>query len=249
MRPGRSIWADTRASPDPGSGRIPARPLTSAGRVPCRPAASATAAISRTGTNSRRALSRSAWRWLRGDRSGGVDKGLRAGLAMAAVLIPLQILAGDLHGLNTKEHQPAKVAAMEGIWETERGAGLRLFARALSSCHTRPQALAGGSISGSPCGDRMTSPRWSRRMEMRDRSGRRWRDMTWRMMDRARRRMWSGTTSPASRITTSSRRNQAPKRLTTWSMCFASGSRVDPCTMSRNSLDLFDTQPCSWPTT
>ncbi|MEM7615828.1 MAG: cytochrome ubiquinol oxidase subunit I, partial [Pseudomonadota bacterium] len=45
-----------------------------------------------------------------------------------ALLIPVQILVGDLHGLNTKEYQPAKVAAMEGIWETQRGAPLLLFA-------------------------------------------------------------------------------------------------------------------------
>ncbi len=70
----------------------------------------------------------SAYRWLRDDRGAGVMKALRTGVVLGAVLIPLQILAGDLHGLNTKEHQPAKVAAMEGIWETERGAGLRLFA-------------------------------------------------------------------------------------------------------------------------
>ncbi|MBE5314264.1 MAG: cytochrome ubiquinol oxidase subunit I [Xanthomonadales bacterium] len=70
----------------------------------------------------------SAWRRLRGDASAEVQATLRTGLVLGAVLIPLQILAGDLHGLNTLEHQPAKVAAMEGIWETERGAGLRLFA-------------------------------------------------------------------------------------------------------------------------
>jgi cytochrome d ubiquinol oxidase subunit I len=40
----------------------------------------------------------------------------------------VQIFVGDLHGLNTLEHQPAKVAAMEGIWQTEQGAALRLFA-------------------------------------------------------------------------------------------------------------------------
>jgi cytochrome bd ubiquinol oxidase subunit I len=40
---------------------------------------------------------------------------------------PLQIVAGDLHGLNTLEHQPAKVAAMEGHYETQRGAPLILF--------------------------------------------------------------------------------------------------------------------------
>jgi cytochrome d ubiquinol oxidase subunit I len=70
----------------------------------------------------------SAWRWLRGDASPAVMTGIKAGVGLAAVLIPLQILAGDMHGLNTKRHQPAKVAAMEGIWKTERGAGLRLFA-------------------------------------------------------------------------------------------------------------------------
>ena len=70
----------------------------------------------------------SAWRWLRGDHGADVRIGLRTGSVLAAVLIPLQVLAGDLHGLNTLEHQPAKVAAMEGIWEDESGAALRLFA-------------------------------------------------------------------------------------------------------------------------
>lgn len=45
---------------------------------------------------------------------------------MAAILAPLQIIAGDLHGLNTFEHQPAKIAAMEGHFETEAGAPLIL---------------------------------------------------------------------------------------------------------------------------
>lgn len=70
----------------------------------------------------------SAYRHLRGDRAPGVMAALKAGVYTAAILIPLQILAGDMHGLNTLEHQPAKVAAMEGIWETEQGADLRLFA-------------------------------------------------------------------------------------------------------------------------
>lgn len=47
---------------------------------------------------------------------------------MAALVAPLQLLIGDQHGLNTLEHQPAKVAAMEGIWNTEKGAPLLLFA-------------------------------------------------------------------------------------------------------------------------
>ncbi|MEY4984956.1 MAG: hypothetical protein RIR62_3222 [Pseudomonadota bacterium] len=70
----------------------------------------------------------SAFRWLRGDRIPAVATGLRVGVGMGAVLIPLQILAGDLHGLNTLEHQPQKVAAMEGNWETGPNVPLVLFA-------------------------------------------------------------------------------------------------------------------------
>jgi len=46
---------------------------------------------------------------------------------MAIVVAPAQLLVGDMHGLNTQEHQPAKVAAMEGHFETQRGAPLILF--------------------------------------------------------------------------------------------------------------------------
>jgi cytochrome d ubiquinol oxidase subunit I len=67
------------------------------------------------------------FQWLRGNRSAGTMTSLRLGVTLAAVLIPVQIFVGDLHGLNTLEYQPAKVAAMEGIWYTEQGAGLRLF--------------------------------------------------------------------------------------------------------------------------
>ncbi|WP_339826951.1 cytochrome ubiquinol oxidase subunit I [uncultured Arenimonas sp.] len=70
----------------------------------------------------------SAFRWLRGDRGADVAATLRTGVLMAALLIPVQIFAGDLHGLNTLEHQPGKVAAMEGIWQDERGAPALLFA-------------------------------------------------------------------------------------------------------------------------
>ncbi|MCG8595348.1 MAG: cytochrome ubiquinol oxidase subunit I [Kiloniellales bacterium] len=70
----------------------------------------------------------SAFRLLLGDRSNGVRATLKAGIAMAAILIPLQILAGDMHGLNTLEHQPQKVAAMEGNWETGPNIPLILFA-------------------------------------------------------------------------------------------------------------------------
>lgn len=46
---------------------------------------------------------------------------------MAALVAPLQIVAGDFHGINTLEHQPAKIAAMEGHFETRTGAPLLLF--------------------------------------------------------------------------------------------------------------------------
>jgi cytochrome bd ubiquinol oxidase subunit I len=70
----------------------------------------------------------SAYRWLRGDRTTSVIKALRTGVLTAAMLIPVQIFVGDMHGLNTLKHQPEKIAAMEGIWETQRGAPLLLFA-------------------------------------------------------------------------------------------------------------------------
>ena len=70
----------------------------------------------------------SAYRWLRGERSAAVMAALKTAITVAAVAIPLQITVGDLHGLNTLQYQPAKIAAIEGIWQTERGAPLLLFA-------------------------------------------------------------------------------------------------------------------------
>jgi cytochrome d ubiquinol oxidase subunit I len=69
----------------------------------------------------------SAWQLLRGTASGGTRHALRAGVIAAAVAIPIQIFVGDQHGLNTLEHQPAKIAAIEGIWHTEKSAPLTLF--------------------------------------------------------------------------------------------------------------------------
>ncbi|MBL0945192.1 MAG: cytochrome ubiquinol oxidase subunit I [Hydrogenophaga sp.] len=68
-----------------------------------------------------------AWQLLKGSATRGTHKALRTAGFAALLVIPLQIFVGDLHGLNTLEHQPAKVAAIEGIWETERGAPLTLF--------------------------------------------------------------------------------------------------------------------------
>ncbi|MDH6231021.1 cytochrome d ubiquinol oxidase subunit I [Mesorhizobium soli] len=70
----------------------------------------------------------SALRYLAGDRSDAMWKAMRTGVYLAAVLIPLQIFAGDQHGLNTLEYQPQKVAAMEANWETRANVPLILFA-------------------------------------------------------------------------------------------------------------------------
>src|SRR5438128_4533360 len=70
----------------------------------------------------------SAWRLLHAGEDVSARKTLRTGLVLAAVLAPLQILAGDLHGLNTLAHQPAKIAAIEAIWKTGKGVPLVLFA-------------------------------------------------------------------------------------------------------------------------
>jgi len=70
----------------------------------------------------------SAFRWLVGDRSRDVRATLKTGVTLGALLIPIQIYVGDLHGLNTLDHQPAKVAAMEGNWETRSNVPLLLFA-------------------------------------------------------------------------------------------------------------------------
>lgn len=53
---------------------------------------------------------------------------MRMGLGMVALLAPLQLLLGDAHGLNTRDHQPAKLAAMEGHWDGSKPADLILFA-------------------------------------------------------------------------------------------------------------------------
>jgi len=53
---------------------------------------------------------------------------VRMGLGMVAVLAPLQLVVGDLHGLNTLEHQPVKVAAIEAHWDGSKPAPFVIFA-------------------------------------------------------------------------------------------------------------------------
>ncbi|NBD95086.1 MAG: cytochrome ubiquinol oxidase subunit I [Gammaproteobacteria bacterium] len=69
----------------------------------------------------------SAWYLLRDRHRKSSLTALKMSLLMLAVATPLQLFVGDLHGLNTLEEQPVKVAAMEGHWETKQGAPLILF--------------------------------------------------------------------------------------------------------------------------
>lgn len=83
----------------------------------------------------------SAYRWLREDRSPAVMAALKTGVYTAAVLIPIQIFIGDLHGINTLKHQPQKVAAIEALWETKQGAPLVLFALPNEETRTNDYAI------------------------------------------------------------------------------------------------------------
>ncbi len=62
-------------------------------------------------------------------------------LLAIAILAPLQLLVGDLHGTNTVKYQPEKIAAMEGLWETEKGAGLVLFGIPNETTETTDHAI------------------------------------------------------------------------------------------------------------
>jgi cytochrome bd ubiquinol oxidase subunit I len=70
----------------------------------------------------------SAWYLLKDRFHDHARLGLSMGMWLIALLAPAQIVIGDLHGLNTFEHQPVKVAAMEGHWETRRGQPAIVFA-------------------------------------------------------------------------------------------------------------------------
>lgn len=63
-------------------------------------------------------------------------------LWLLTALVPLQIVLGDQHGLNTREHQPAKLAAIEARWDTDRGVPLTLFAIPDAANETNRSAIA-----------------------------------------------------------------------------------------------------------
>lgn len=68
-----------------------------------------------------------AWHLLRGHDSPAVRRMFAMAMGMVLVTAPIQAVIGDMHGLNTLEHQPAKLAAMEGHWENEPGKGVPLI--------------------------------------------------------------------------------------------------------------------------
>src|SRR5258707_6071280 len=62
-----------------------------------------------------------AWHLLQGRRDKPVKRRFSIALWILLFLTPIQIFVGDAHGLNTRKYQPAKIAAIEGLWETEHG--------------------------------------------------------------------------------------------------------------------------------
>lgn len=62
-----------------------------------------------------------AWHLLHGRRDAPVTRSFSMALWILLFLTPFQIMVGDAHGLNTRQYQPAKIAAIEGLWETEHG--------------------------------------------------------------------------------------------------------------------------------
>ncbi len=69
----------------------------------------------------------SAWQILKKTANSATPKVLKTGLTVAAVAIVLQVFAGDAHGLNTHKYQPAKLAAIEAVWHTEKPVPLTLI--------------------------------------------------------------------------------------------------------------------------
>jgi cytochrome d ubiquinol oxidase subunit I len=62
-----------------------------------------------------------AWHLLQGHRGEPVRKSFSMAVGMLLAAVPIQIIAGDAQGLNTLAYQPAKIAAIEGLWESESG--------------------------------------------------------------------------------------------------------------------------------
>lgn len=70
----------------------------------------------------------SAYRLLRNKGDKVARTGMHIGITAALIFSIAQFIIGDLHGLNVLQHQPMKIAALEGQWETEKGASFKIFA-------------------------------------------------------------------------------------------------------------------------
>ncbi|MBB2155045.1 cytochrome ubiquinol oxidase subunit I [Gluconacetobacter diazotrophicus] len=68
-----------------------------------------------------------AWHLLKGRDTPAIRTMMSMAMWMLLVVTPIQILVGDLHGRNTLEHQPAKIAAIEGHWQNAPGADVPLI--------------------------------------------------------------------------------------------------------------------------
>lgn len=100
----------------------------------------------------------SAWQLLRNRDQRESRIALMMAIGLVAVVAPLQLLAGHESGLVAKEHQPQKLAAMEGYWETRANHPLVLFAipdRATQSNHFQ-LAVPGAGIIVAPAGEVVT---------------------------------------------------------------------------------------------
>ena len=84
----------------------------------------------------------SAYRYLRNSRSQANLLVMKLALTVAMVLIPIQIMLGDQHGLNTLHYQPAKLAAMEGIWQSGPGVPAVIFAIPNQQTHTNDYVVS-----------------------------------------------------------------------------------------------------------
>jgi len=73
-------------------------------------------------------LAVTAWHLKRGQHVQEAQRALRMTVFFIAIFVPVQIVVGDLHGGNTLEHQPVKLAAMEGLWESRSHVPMVLFA-------------------------------------------------------------------------------------------------------------------------
>ncbi|MCW3476978.1 cytochrome ubiquinol oxidase subunit I [Limobrevibacterium gyesilva] len=82
-----------------------------------------------------------AWHLLRDPANAASRTMFSMAMWMALLAAPVQIVVGDLHGLNTLHHQPAKIAALEGHWETGRGVPLILVGMPNMATETTDYAL------------------------------------------------------------------------------------------------------------